>query len=100
MREEGCTICGEKSSGGGFQRADQDTGYGITIGYTGVCEQHVTLLKKAFGGILFALSQAKAEQRERVLDRIFERLNQNGFELTAPEPSVVPPLYEKWRRRV
>lgn len=100
MSEERCTVCGDKSSGAGIRRGSYELTRGISVTINETCEHHCEVLLKAFGLIVKALKQGSEEQRERVLDRLYERLNQNGFELTAPEPSVVPPLYEKWRRHV
>jgi hypothetical protein len=63
------------------------------------CPKHVSVLTRAFMAITFAMTQGSAEERERVLDKLYERLKQNGFELSAPVPDG-PRLYERWRRRV
>ena len=56
--------------------------------FENACESHREVLSKAFVGITAALKQGCEEERARALDKFFERLNQNGFELSEPEPPV------------
>jgi len=97
MPEARCTICGDQSSGAGIRRSSYELTRGISVTINETCEEHCAVLVRAFEAIVKALKQGSEEQRERVLDRLYERLNQNGFELSAPEPSVVPPFYRRHR---
>ena len=75
MSEKGCGVCGRRSGRdhGGTEREE------YTIAYRSVCEQCGETLARAFDGIIGALREAHGERTERVLDKLAERLEEQGL---------------------
>jgi len=86
MREARCSICGREDLRQGHGTEDTDT-YTLTF-KTGVCKLCRYTLTRALGGITDLLRQSHGEKRERVLDRLVGRLNEQGFDTTHPFPPV------------
>ena len=90
MREEGCKVCGAEL---GRRSVRESLLYGgIFVDFEDVCEKHIDVLRQAYGAITIALIVAKQEEQERVLAQLFDRLHQNGFEVSAP---VSQPAYRR-----
>lgn len=77
MRHQGCSVCGR-----GLDEGHPDT---TTDEYElkfrdGVCRRCGMTLALALGGITEALRSSHGEKRERVIGRLIESLDKNGFD--------------------
>lgn len=76
MRAERCAVCG-RSYARGHEVVERDE-YTLTFSRS-VCELCGVTLARGFEGIVEMLRQSHGERRERVLDRLVGRLEQQGF---------------------
>lgn len=80
MSETRCTVCGRGFTRGATNTTRQE--YELIFSDT-ICHLCGFTLAKGFEGIVEMLRQSHGERRERVLDRLSDRLSAQGFDTTA-----------------
>lgn len=80
MRQARCSVCGRDHT----RPAATNQYGGVTVAFDdSICDLCGVTLSRALAGIVELLKQSHGEKRERVLDRLVGKLNEQGFEITS-----------------
>jgi hypothetical protein len=79
MPDTRCSVCGRGLTPESSASHDNDT-YKLSFDES-VCGLCAVTLDRAMSGLVDLLRQSHGERRERVIDRLTQRLKANGFEV-------------------
>lgn len=80
MPDKGCNICGRSLDAG--PRPEYHDNGAFTVTFTSeVCVFCIVTLVRAFDGVTDMLKQSHGERRERVIDKLVNRLKSSGFDV-------------------